>query len=125
MKNELEIFDYLHDTGVTSLEFNFEKREISLVFTLWDDLEQQEVPLQLNMLGVSKFQSEYPENLDFQVVGCHSAQVQQTGAHEYEATFLLDFLKNAVSWKVVIGFHGMEVIGGLTQAALIEKYGQV
>ena len=125
MKNELEIFDYLHDTGITSLNFNFEKREVSLEFTFWDDQEQQEVPLQLNLLGVTKFDSDYPENLDFHVVGCHSAQVQQIGAHEYEATFLLDFLKNAVSWKVVIGFQGMEVIGGLTQAALIEKYGHV
>jgi len=125
MKNNFKVFDYLHDTGITSLNFNFEKREVSLEFTFWDDQEHQEVPLQLNLLGVTKFHSDYPENLDFQVVGCHSAQVQQTGAHEYEATFLLDFLKNAVSWKVVIGFQRMEVSGGLTQAALIEKYGHV
>ncbi len=56
MNNNIEIFDYLHDTGISELNFDFENRSLSLTFLLWNDEEQKEFPLTLELNGVSQFQ---------------------------------------------------------------------
>jgi len=118
----IEIFDYLHDTGVASLHFDFENKTISIEFLLWDDQKQEEVKLTLTLYGVTKFASDLDENLDFNVIGCHDAICKQISENQYQVIFLFDFFKQAVAWKVTIHFESLEIKGGLSKKAFQHKY---
>jgi len=122
MKNNMEIFDYLHDSGVSNFCFDFENRNVTIDFLLWDDIKKEEVKLSLMLSGISKFNSIYDQNIDFNVVGCHNAQCIQINEKEYEVTFLFDFLKQAVAWKVTMNFESVEVKGGFNKNSLDYKY---
>ncbi len=122
MKNDIDIFNYLDDTGLSYLNFDFSSKKASLEFLFWDDLKRKEVPLTLFFSGVNKFKSDYPENEAFNVVGCHEANCISTGENKYEVNFLFDFLNQAVSWKVEIGFEKVEFKGGLSKEAFDYKF---
>ena len=124
MKNNIEIFNYLHDTGLSNLTFDFQNKKASIDFLLWDDIKQKEETLSINLFGISKFVSEYPKEYEFNAIGCHNANCTKINESKYEVTFLFDFLKQAVAWKVDMNFEKMEVKGGLSNEAFIFKFGE-
>lgn len=124
MKNNIEIFNYLNDKGLSNLSFDFQNKKASIDFLLWDDIKQKEEALTINLFGISKFVSDYPQDFDFNVIGCHKANCNQINEKQYEVTFLFDFLKQAVAWKVEMNFEEMEVKGGLSNEAFIYKFGE-
>jgi len=105
----MEIFDYLHDTGLSELNFDFLNRKVILTFLLWNYEEQKEIPLTLELHSVTQFNSEYEQNLEFNVVGCYSAECEITENKQYKIIFLFDFLKQAVAWKVEICCESFEL----------------
>ncbi len=123
MKNDIEIFNYLHDTGLSDFSFDFQNKKASINFLFWDDLKQKEETLTIVFFGVSKFVSDYPENMEFDVVGCHNANCTQINESQYNVTFLIDFLKQAVAWKIEMTFEKLEVKGGLSKEAFNYKFG--
>ena len=124
MKSNIEIFDYLHDTGISNLAFDFQNKNARIDFLLWDDIRKKEVKLSLTLSGISKFNTYYEENIDFNVVGCHDAKCIPIDDNKYEVTFLFDFLKQAVAWKVTMHFENVEIKGGLSKKAFEYKYGE-
>ena len=120
--NNIEIFNYLHDTGISNMAFDFQNKKATIDFLLWDDIKQKEIVLTIILFGVSKFNSEYPENIDFNVIGCHDANCVIIKKNQYEVTFLFDFLKQAIAWKVEINFDKLEIKGGLSKDAFMYKY---
>ncbi len=122
MKNDIEIFDYLNDTGISNLFFDFPNNKISIDFLFWDDIKQKEVVLKMLLHGVSKFNSEYSNEINFNVIGCYQANCVPIDNNKYGVTFLFDFLKQAVAWKVEIDFEKVEIIGGLTKKAFDYKF---
>ncbi len=119
-----EIFNSLQDTSLANLNFYFANKKISIEFLFWDDIQKQEVPMIMNLHGISKFNSEYDGKLDFNVTGCHSANCELVNENEHEVTFLFDFLKQAVAWKVEIRFQTLDIEGGLSEEAKEYKYKQ-
>ena len=122
MKNRIEIFNYLHDTGISNLSFDFPNKKVSIDFLFWDDIQQKEVILKTVFSGVSKFNSEYSQNINFNVIGCHDANCEVVTENQYKVTFLFDFLKQAVAWKVEINFENLELEGGLSKEAFDYKF---
>jgi len=99
-KNNISSAIALQDTGLANLNFDFANKKVSIEFLFWDDIQKQEVPMTINLHGVSKFNSEYDGKLDFNVISCHSVNCVSINENEFEVTFLFDFLKQAVAWKV-------------------------
>jgi hypothetical protein len=124
MRNNIEIFEYLHDTGVSAFNFDFQNRKAMIDFLLWDDIKKKEVKLSLTLIGISKFNSYYEQNIDFNVIGCHDAKCIPINETQYEVTLLFDFLKQAVAWKVTMNFEKVEIKGGLSKKSFEYKYGE-
>jgi len=122
MKNDIEILKYLHDTGVLSFVLDFQHKNATIVFLLWDDIKKKEVKLSLTLSGISKFYSHYEQDLDFNVIGCHDAKCIAINETQYEVTFLFDFLNQAVAWKVSMTFEKIEIKGGLSKKSFEYKY---
>ncbi len=124
MKNNIEIFNYLHDTGLSNLLFDFQNKEVSIDFLIWDDIMKKEEILTIKLLGVSKFISDYPKDIEFNVIGCHEVICTLLDNNQYNVTFLFDFLKQAVAWKVEMNFMEVEIKGGLSDKAFNYKYNE-
>jgi len=122
MKNDIEIFECLQDTGVAAFNFDFQTQKATFDFLLWDDIKKEEVKLSLTLSGISKFNSHYEQNIDFNVIGCHDARCVPINETQYEVTFLFDFLKQAVAWKVTMNFETVEIKGGLSKKSFEYKY---
>lgn len=128
MKNRvIEQFNtyHLHDVGVVFLNMNFAENEIEIKFRLWDDLQSKEAFVSYKFSGISKFQSEYHPDFEFVVTGCHLAECSEIETDKYEASFVFELKyenRDIPAWEVVIGFTGLELIGGLSEEALKYKY---
>ncbi len=122
MVNSIEIFDYLHDTGMSNFAFDFDNRKLAIDFLFWDDIKQEEVVLTITLLGVTKFISEYPEDMEFNPEGCNNAVCKKITDKKYEVEFAFELWQGQVVWEVIIDFETLTVTGGLSEEALKYKY---
>ena len=121
MKNTIELFDYLDDTGLRQFHFDFEKRKITFEFLFWDEVQDQEIAVNFILSGISKFETETDSIIPFQVVGCLQADCVFITENQYEVTFLFDLLAQSAGWKIIIRFEELE-IGNLKKInALLEQ----
>ena len=120
----LEIFKTveLHDSALSNLNFAFEQQTLEIIFELYDDLNESYEPIHFKFGKVTKFISEYPEDMEFNPEGCHNAVCKKKAENKYEVEFAFELWQGQVVWGVIIDFETLKVTGGLSEEALKYKY---
>jgi len=120
-KNEfiIEKFNeiWFHDIGVENLHIDFKKREIKILFEEYDCIKENESPLTVTFLGVTKFLSKYPdEHFIYDIWGCTHGEIKKLDSC-YEVKYLFE-VDGCFAYEVLIHCNSLEIDRALCPAAI-------
>ena len=111
---------WFHDIGVGSLFIDFKKGEIKIIFEEYDSIKEEESPITVTFLGVTKFLSKYPdEHFIYDIWSCNNGEIRKLDSC-YEVKYLFE-VDGCFAYEVLIHCNSLAIDRALSPAALEYK----